>query len=146
MKSEIDRVVETKQNLHKKAVFEPSNTKIMYGPITRSVDKSQWLSHRDFNSTISKSAIGWQPIPLIKDSAAEPFNPTEDASNILRARLKHKEVGRNEWDGYSHSDSIWKHRTLSTNSIRTMNSINGYLHTVNGRIDDFNRATAQSSL
>ena len=90
----MDRITFVKANHHKQASFEPSNTQTLFGPITRSSDKSLWASKNDFNSTIGKNDKGWNKVPFVEQNEYEPYHAKfVSISEFSRKRDKNRETG-----------------------------------------------------
>lgn len=78
----------------------------------REEEKSKWMSTQNFIGTCGPKDKPWKPIPIIEKSAPhEPFNAKfVSIEDFSRKRDKLREVGRNEWDAFSHNDSIFGKR------------------------------------
>jgi hypothetical protein len=110
--------------------FEPLNTKSLYYPKCREEQKDKWMTKKPFVGMTGNMDKGWDKTPI---SDYDPyFKKFESIAEFSRKRDTMKEVGSNEWDAFSHSDSIWGKRVQTSNSLRTYKSITGYIQSING--------------
>eukprot|EP00347_Sterkiella_histriomuscorum_P002705 403367123 len=133
--NEIDRTKTIMKSQSLKS-FEPMNTKMLYDTPLRENDKDKHLSSQPFISTSGPKDKAWQPTPIRQTQEYEPFSAKfVSIEDFSRKRNTLKEVGRNEFDAFSRQDSIWSQKINSSNSIRTYQSLQGYIKTLTGKLE-----------
>jgi hypothetical protein len=109
---------------HKSASFEPCNPKILHHLRYREDNKDKWLGRPNFMSMTGNMDKGWDKTPFYEKDKSDPYHQKYiSVADFARMRDLSKEVGKVDWDGYTRMDNIWGKRAVTSNSLRTYDSI-----------------------